>query len=492
MNQPHPPWGPEDDEFVRSALMSLMDDVSTQPLPEPESIRARAEGSGTLVDLGLERGRRRSLTWLMGAAAAAVIATGAGTYIANQSPDHPVASSSTSDQEETPAASTSRTAGVSRLTMLDTRAWSAVLARPVTSTTVRPAQGEACFEPTEDASWSMTGPVLADGAIPARQWIGIPRSDSTQALTEAVDAARQTCSDLTTLDESQNSLGEDSAYRAWLTQDTDGNRRWWLEVTDGEALSFLTIPVDGDRSWTDDEVRQVARAVLGEVTLTPKTTSTAPTPAETDTATPSSPVATAGSPAPSGTASGTTGDPTPDSSPSSSSPSPSEVEIPQPLADSYYVPASEWATQSVTGGAPAYWGALELEGPPYLSACTSIDEGVQEWGKGVRSGPGDDNYFGRQHVMLTDQADRAYSELIAGYGNGTCPGPAIGGTSTALSSNVFRITQGDYTYYLAVVRMSSDGVSILQLGEAKTAPAPLTDSVALSELNRLAGLAAQR
>ena len=40
-----PPWDPEDDELVRAALMSLMDDVRDEPLPEPAFIRARAEGA---------------------------------------------------------------------------------------------------------------------------------------------------------------------------------------------------------------------------------------------------------------------------------------------------------------------------------------------------------------------------------------------------------------------------------------------------------------
>jgi hypothetical protein len=39
------PRGPDDDELVRAALMTLMDDVGADPLPEPSAVRARAASS---------------------------------------------------------------------------------------------------------------------------------------------------------------------------------------------------------------------------------------------------------------------------------------------------------------------------------------------------------------------------------------------------------------------------------------------------------------
>lgn len=487
-----PSWDPEDDELVRAALMSLMDDVSTHPLPEPEAIRARTEGRGTsaVSDLAVHRSRRRSFAFLAGAAAAAVVATTAGLYVANQSPDRPVATSTTQDET-----TSSSSAAASRLTMLNAAAWAAVLDAPVESTTTAEPEGQTCFEPTDDASWTHGAPRLADGSVPAGQWIGLPRADS-QPLTQAVDAALERCGDLTTTEETRGTLTDGAAYRGWLLEDADGTRTWWVEVTDGDGLSFLTVPESGSDERTPKDIRQLAQAVIGEADLTPETsTSSDPTTSTaTDTATTTAPT-TAPSPAttiippsePTGTSTGTApGTGTTDPPSSSSSPSTT-------VDSARFVPASQWASQALTGGAATTAGPLHLEGsPPYIEACITSELDAPVAATGIRSGPGEDNYFARQYVALSSDPDAVRSELLAGYGSGTCPGPAIGGSSTPLTSTIFKLQQGDLTSYIAVVRMQGQGVSVLHLTEAKTAPEPLTDSVAVSELTRMSDLAAAR
>lgn len=492
-----PSWGPEDDELVRTALMSLMDDVSAGPLPEPESIRARAEGKGTggessVTDLAVHRSRRRSFAFLAGAAAAAVVATTAGLYVANQSPDRPVATSTT--QQETTSSSGS---AASRLTMLSASTWSAVLDRPVESTTTDAPDGQSCFEPTDDASWSRSAPELADGSVPAGQWIGMPRSGS-EPLTQAVDAALERCGDLTTTDRTRGTLPDGASYRGWLTEDADGTRTWRVEVTDGDGLSFLRVPAQGAGEPAPEDIRQLALAVVGEADLTRETSTseTTSTDTATDTATttapspattliPPPPEATGTGDVPDSGATGTTGSP---SSSSSSTTTPDGV-----IDSSRFVPADRWASQALTGGAATTAGPLHLEGaPPYIEACITSELDAPVEATGIRSGPGDDNYFARQYIAVSSEPDAVRSELLAGYGSGACPGPAIGGSSTQIAPGVFKLQQGDLTSYIAVVRMQGQGVSVLHLTEAKTAPQPLTDSVAVSELSRMSDLAAAR
>ncbi|WP_338748397.1 hypothetical protein [Janibacter alittae] len=485
-----PSWGPDDDELVRAALMSLMDDVSDQPLPEPESIRVRAEGgTDEVTDLAVHRSRRRSFAVLAGAAAAAVVATTAGIYVANQSPDRPVATSST--HEETTSGSST---AASRLTMLSAGTWSAVLDRSVRATTTDTPDGGSCFETTDDASWTRGAPRLADGSVPAVQWIGLPESGS-QPPTHAVDDALERCSDLAITDTTRGTLGDGAAYRGWRLEPATGGSVWWVEVTDGGGLSLLTVPVsDGLRDTGD--VRELARAVVGEADLTRQTsTSTTSDPTETDTVTatttaPSPTTTVIPPPDPTGTSTGDTAGTGATASPSSSSSSDSPTDV---IDSARFVPADQWASPALTGGAATTSGPLRLEGaPPYIEACITSELEAPVAATGIRSGPGEDNYFGRQYIALASDPDAVRSELLAGYSSGACPGPAIGGTSTQLTSNIFRLQHGDLTNYIAVVRIQGRGVSVLELAEAKTAPRALTDSVAVSELTRMSDLAAVR
>ncbi|MGO4244764.1 hypothetical protein AB4028_12585, partial [Janibacter sp. RAF20_2_2] len=87
------PWGPEDDARVRGALMSLMDDVAAEPLPEPAFVRARSTAGGAPRDL--RRRRRRSFTVIAGLAASALVATGATLLVREGVGSTPPAATST-------------------------------------------------------------------------------------------------------------------------------------------------------------------------------------------------------------------------------------------------------------------------------------------------------------------------------------------------------------------------------------------------------------
>ncbi|WP_433954951.1 hypothetical protein [Janibacter indicus] len=183
-----PPWDPEDDELVRAALMSLMDDVRDEPLPEPAFIRARAEGSrdrehdatGTVVELG--RRRRRTFAVVAGVAAAALVATSAALIVV----DRPGTA---------PAGTTTVTATDDAITLLDSQEWSAALGLDVTSTRSSADPQGQCFQTPESGSWDRRVSTLADGRVIAGQWIGTSTT-STDAPTDAVDEAVARCEDL--------------------------------------------------------------------------------------------------------------------------------------------------------------------------------------------------------------------------------------------------------------------------------------------------------
>lgn len=501
------PWGPDDDELVRQALMSLMDDVATHPLPEPEDVRRRAEGHGDGRIVDLQSRRRRSFTVLAGAAAAVLVAAGAGLFVADQSPETPVGTSST---DATTGTTTS--AAPSRLTMLDVPSWEALLGRSVASTSTDAPDG-SCFETTEDASWANGSVQVADGAIPAGQWIGTPRSGSGP-LDRAVESAIERCADQAVEQRADSSLPGGAGYRAWRVEDPDGSGRWWVEVTDGDELSFLSFAEAAGGTRTTGEIRRVALAVLDEVDLaqdpspptsttsaptTAKTTTTAPTtastapPAPTTTsAPPSSPTASAPPSSPtssSSTATGTSTDPTPSSS-STTSP-PTDLPVVGPVPSRYFVAPSRWASSTLTGDSPTTGGEILREGGLSIGPCVRIDPADPAGGLGIRSGSGDDNYFGRQFVFR-DETARERSErhdvVLDGYRT-DCGG---NGVPTTLGPGKFSVTTGDLTTYVVVTELQSGGTSIIHLTTAKTAPAPLTDATASRELDRLSALAAGR
>lgn len=486
-------WAPEDDELVRRALMSLMDDVSEEPLPEPAQIRARAEGlaeDGQVVQLDARRRRRKAMTVLAGAAAAALVATGAGLLVINQSPDTPVATSTTGQPTSTSSASS--TAAPSRLVALGPAEWQAVLGVPVASTA--PGEPSAhCFQPVDGTTWQSRSARQADTSSIAGQWVGTS-PEGTGPLTTSVDEAVTDCEGYTRDRSIDDTLPSGGTFRAWHNTDTDGESVWWVEVSDGTSASFLVLPEAADRTFSDTDVRTLARGVLGEVDLTqssPSTTSSG-TSSPGTTSAPSTSTTTESAPTtPSG--SSTSGSATTRPTPPPNTPTPPDTSKPVvgEIPSSAFVDPSRWSSQVLTGGRPATGGTLELEGEITIDPCASTDGATKIGGLGIRSGSGPDTFFGRQYILRTDtssESDQMMSTFIGMYST-DCSGSAdtrsIGDSPIA----TFALVEGDLTTYVAVVRQSPTSITILHLTTAKTAPAPLTDSTAASELERLAGLA---
>lgn len=537
MTDDHDEWTPEDDELVRRALMSLMDDISDAPLPDPAQVRARAErGTGGTVSELTPRRRRRSMAVLAGAAAAALVLAGAAAIVVNQSPGSTTATSSSDGDQSTSATTRSiggPTAAASRLRVLGPAEWEAVLGVPVEATEEGEPE-EHCFEPGEDTTWESRSARQSDGTLVAGQWVGTS-PDGTKPLIRTVNQSVADCEGYTQDSSIADDLASDGSFRAWHHTRDQGSDVWWVEVTDGSSASFLSVPETEGRTYDDEDIRTLARGVLGELDLTkPSSTSTgtssgSPTPSS---AAPSSAAPSSGTRGSDGGTSTTTTSPRSTSTPTSTSPEGSPTSGGQPAEDSptpgdsstsgsgtpgddtessssstppiqdpavpaigepptaSYLPPGRWSSETLTGGAPATSGPIEREGGPLtIDPCASTSGASKVSGIGIRSGEGRDNYFGRQFILEAsnrDRADQLESRLLDGY-SGDCGG---GASSRPLSGKTFVTTQGELTTYVAVVRQGPTSVSVLQLNTAKTAPRPLTDATANQELNRLAGLVA--
>lgn len=517
MTDRHDEWAPEDDEAVRRALMSLMGDVADQPLPEPAQIRARAEGraDGQVTDLDLHRRRRRSLAFLAGVAAAALVATGAGLLVLNQHPDTPIATSTT-DRSTASTVSTGTSAPPSRLRALGPAEWEAVLGVPVEDT-VTGEPDEHCFRPAEGSTWQSRSARLADTSRVAGQWIGTS-PEGTAPLVRSVDRSITGCEGYSRSSSIDDELADGGSFRAWHNTGAEGPDVWWVEVDDGTSASFLAVPETDGRAYTDQDIRTLARGVLGEVDLArPSTTSSATStrgtggtggtdPGETTTATSTTteePTSSApgGSPTPGEPStpggpsdpggSSTSEDGTTDPSSPTDSPTPPDPTVPAAVPASAYVRPGSWSSQTLTGGQPTVSSPLALGGATTIDPCASTDGAARAGGLGVRSGE-DDTFFGRQYVLMTDtghEADQLMSDLVGRYAS-DCGGAAeTRPLSDSSRVDTFALAQGGRTTYVAVVRQSSTSVTILQLTSPRNAPAPLTDATADQELTRLAGLA---
>jgi hypothetical protein len=257
------PWDLDDDELVRSALMSLRHDVSAQPLPEPAFVRARAEGrdegrdevsGGTVTTLASRR--RRSFAILAGVAAAALIATGAGLLVQAQ------------DGTAPPAATSTDSAGEPTMQMLDSAEWSAALGLPVASTMGTAEPDGQCFQTPRSDTWERRVSTLSDGRVVAGQWIGTA-SGGTNAPTDAIDTAVAQCEKTYTVTQRvTEDLPGDSLFRSWHARGKDGSTYWWVEATRGASTSYLTVAELDGMTYTSEEMRQVAQSALGDVDLT--------------------------------------------------------------------------------------------------------------------------------------------------------------------------------------------------------------------------------
>ena len=515
----HHRWDPEEEEIVRRALASLREDVDAHPLPEPEVVRAAGSG---LRDIASRR--RRAVGIVAGVAAAGLVAVGAGVITWNSSEVAPPASSSTFAGTTSSSAQPVATSG--DLVVLGAREWSGGLGRDVSSTVTPQDQDGPCLTPDPRSSWEYRVARLGDGGVAARQWVGADAQHPGRPRA-SVDEAVDSCTDALSLEEVDSGRLGDGRHRLWHATPEDGPDQWWLEVRRGDQVDFVTVIDDGP-NHSAEELRRIGLGVLGEVDLaevpvesssssttpsgwgspTPRSTST-PSPRSTE---PDEPPVLADPPTSSSRPSSSSA--SSPSSPSSTSedepeatqrptPAPSAAAEPEPretgsstedpdegghpqvggVAASNYVPAKRWASPALTGGEPSFQGPVEMEGRSYLSMCTSADSGDRIGAIGIRSGEGDMNYFGRQYVLLTDDASDHYAELLEGLASG-CTGTG----ATDLGNGVYKVGDGDFVEYLGVARIGS-GVTILHLTEAQTAPGPLTDDVARTELGRLLGLA---
>lgn len=486
-----------EDELVRQALMSLMDDVAEHPLPEPSSIRARAEGGaeGGVVDLAAHR-RRRSLVFLAGVAAAALVATGAGLLVANQSPDTPVATSSTATSTGGTTSATS--AAETRLTMLESKDWEGVLGVGVASTRAGAPEGH-CFEEVDEATWSSEHVILSSGGTGGGQWIGMPTQESGP-LGGLLESTVDQCETHTADRRERGDLPDGAAYSAHHVTSQDGTSAWWVEVTDGDAVSVLSVEETGGRSYTAEEVRRLALGVIGEVDLSEETDGPrSPTPTwspseppggTSTTTTRPSPAPSSPSPTPSGSS---TSGPLPDlPSPPPLTPTPPEMPPPT-MSQSLFVPGSEWASRALTGSASTRTLKYEKGGIEFgLDSC-AFSEGYPDGS--IMVGTGQEDAFGGQHIFLgkdAEDADRIESELRKRYDSGSCPTATGSAPVTSIGDGVYKITAQGTSEYSTLRRMSSHAVTVVHFTESSAAPEELTDEVARAQLTRIGNLAARR
>lgn len=487
-------WDHED-ELVRQALMSLMDDVAEHPLPEPSSIRARAEGraEGEVVDLAARR-RRRSLAFLAGVAAAALVATGAGLLVVNQSPDTPVATSGTKTSSGGSPSTTS--ASDTRLTMLESKDWQGVLGAEVAGTRTGALEGH-CFEELGAATWTSEHAVLSDGTHAGGQWIGLPTAESGP-LSGVLDATVEECETHTADRREGGDLPDGAAYQARHVQAQDGTSAWWVEVTDADAVSFVSVEETGGRSYSAEEMRRLALGVIGKVDLSEETDDPghdAPTSSPTEppggtstTTTRPSPT----SPSPTSTSPSTSGPSPEPSSPPPLTPTPPTMPPPT-MSQSLFVPGSEWASRALTGSASTRTLRYEKGGIEFgLDSC-AFSEGYPDGS--IMVGTGRDDAFGGQHIFLgkdAEDADRIESTLRKRYDSGSCPTATGSAPVTAIGDGMYEIRAQGTSEYSILRRMSSHAVTVIHFTESSAAPDELTHQVARTQLARIGNLAARR
>ena len=250
-----PTWDPEDDEFVRAALMSLMDDVRSEPLPEPAFVRARAEGrdgerltGGTVVPLSSRR--RRVLGAIAGVAAAAVVATSVALVVRDQQGPGTAPAGTTTVTSQEP------------IRMLGSRDWSGALGLDVTSTEGSTDPQGQCFETPATGGWDRSTATLAAGTVVAGQWIGT--ADGAAAPTEAVDEAVTRCEGTYHVTQTiTRPKSEDVRYRFWHLSDDAGATYWWIEATRGSSLTYMSVAEVEGMTYDVDDMERVADTALG-------------------------------------------------------------------------------------------------------------------------------------------------------------------------------------------------------------------------------------
>src|SRR5690606_37592256 len=171
-------WTQADDDLVRSALLSLREDVDTVPLADPSFIRARH---------GQARPRSRTLAWAAGAAAAAVVVAAVAFSQLGRPEAGPV----------TPATST------------------AVVSPPPTGATPEPT-GEATQEATDPAPGSTVEPCGAVVGTVNQEGVSAAAGAKARTLMDAaLECDSATLIALATDDQTELSFGVVSPEEAF-------------------------------------------------------------------------------------------------------------------------------------------------------------------------------------------------------------------------------------------------------------------------------------
>lgn len=170
-------WSPEDDAFLRGALLTLRTDVEAAPLPHPEQVRARGDSLR----------RRRAIAYTAAVAAAAIIVAalgfrGLGREDAAPPPlpatQSPTPTSPTPTPTPTPTTSSpSPTTTPSRPTRTASSTPTPTSPRPTTSTgrpSARPSPTSQPSSPPGEAlpvvHWRGSGELPASRFLPASVW----------------------------------------------------------------------------------------------------------------------------------------------------------------------------------------------------------------------------------------------------------------------------------------------------------------------------------
>lgn len=187
------PWGLDDDDFLRAALMTLGDDVDANPLPEPAWVRAQARRNS----------RRRAAVWAAGIAAAAVAvaavgftAVGRNAALERPLPGHSSTAPTLPSPTATPSASAAPVVLTDTAGALPVAAeWQAALAMRRSPTVEdQPSAdtvGGACRLGFGDAELTGYQRVVRDPARPDETLLATQTRVTYSSLNAAAGAARQ-------------------------------------------------------------------------------------------------------------------------------------------------------------------------------------------------------------------------------------------------------------------------------------------------------------
>ncbi len=292
-------------------------------------------------------------------------------------------------------------------------------------------------------------------------------------------------------------LPEPAMIRARGDRDLRSRRTRRLAVLGVAAAAVIGITAAGFHSLTRPQAAETAPAT-SVLTSAPTSGTASPTSSESPSSTSPSPEesSTSTSDEPPSDPTGTsTGDPSPQDEP---------MEVAGTLPASAFIPASQWASQTLTGGTPTASGTLELEGDDLqVSDCLDTPAGNLPQGVvGITSGPGDANFIGRQRVERHGAPSSAQGrvESLTGLYDGGCtqgdrtvtstPGPRPGTWRMETVIDGADSTE-PFVTWVGVVAAGSD-VTTLVFHQSQEMPEGFSDTDGWQELGRLLDLAAAR